>query len=150
MNETIKDRTKKFIEHKNITVSRFEELCDLSNGYISSMRKGYGREKLENVLKAFPELSRNWLLFGEGEMLNVCGDRNIVGNSAGRDLNIAQWDREEGKERDDMSIDAFARRLLDMQENLQKQLVALGEAVNSKDEQINKLLSIIDKLTDKQ
>lgn len=50
-------------------VSRFEEKCGLSNGYISSMRKGFGANKLNNVLNEFPELSRDWLLFGEGEML---------------------------------------------------------------------------------
>lgn len=33
------------------------------------MRKGIGVEKLENVLSAFPDLNRDWLLYGEGEML---------------------------------------------------------------------------------
>ena len=47
----------------------FETKCDLSNGYVTSMRKGFGRQKLENVLKAYPELNREWLLYGEGEML---------------------------------------------------------------------------------
>lgn len=68
---SIKNRTKKFIEYKGLTVSGFEELCDLSNGYISSMRKGYGREKLNNVLNAFPDLNRDWLLYGEGDMIKV-------------------------------------------------------------------------------
>jgi phage repressor protein C with HTH and peptisase S24 domain len=34
------------------------------------MRKGLGTGKLENVLNAFPELNREWLLYGEGKMLN--------------------------------------------------------------------------------
>jgi phage repressor protein C with HTH and peptisase S24 domain len=34
------------------------------------MRKGLGEDKLNNVLNTFPQLSRNWLLFGEGDMLN--------------------------------------------------------------------------------
>jgi len=33
------------------------------------MRKGLGIEKLENVLNAFPDLSREWLLYEEGEMI---------------------------------------------------------------------------------
>ena len=65
----IKDRVYLFLNHKNITVKRFEEECDLSNGYISSMRKGFGVQKLNNVLKKYPELNREWLLYGEGEML---------------------------------------------------------------------------------
>lgn len=67
---TIKERTYSFIEYKGITVKKFEELCGLSNGYISSMRKGFGTDKLNNVLTMFPELNREWLLYGEGEMLN--------------------------------------------------------------------------------
>lgn len=38
------------------------------------MRKGFGSEKLENVLKAFPDLNRDWLLYGEGEMLKKAHD----------------------------------------------------------------------------
>lgn len=67
--ETIKSRVYAFLEHIGMPVSRFEEKCGLSNGYISSMRKGFGANKLNNVLNEFPELSRDWLLFGEGEML---------------------------------------------------------------------------------
>lgn len=67
----IKERTYKFIDFKGISVKRFEELCNLSNGYVSSMRKGFGGEKLNNVLNAFPDLSREWLLYGEGEMLKA-------------------------------------------------------------------------------
>ena len=68
---TIKERTKEFIDYKNLTVSRFEEMCGLSNGYVAAMRKGYGAEKLNNVLTVFPELNRDWLLYGEGTMLKT-------------------------------------------------------------------------------
>lgn len=85
---SIKERVKKFIEHKNLAVSRFEEICGLSNGYIASMRRGFGQGKLSNVLRAFPDLNREWLLYGEGEMINnaftitssaqeIIGDINI-------------------------------------------------------------------------
>lgn len=65
----IKDRIYLFVEAKGISIKRFEELCSLSNGYVSSMRKGFGAEKLNNVLTSFPDLNREWLLYGEGEML---------------------------------------------------------------------------------
>lgn len=77
---TIKERTKKFIDYKKITVSKFEELCDLSNGYIAAMRKGYGTEKLNNVLTAFPELNREWLLYGEGTMLKTEAKMTPIGD----------------------------------------------------------------------
>jgi SOS-response transcriptional repressor LexA len=71
MGNTIKERTLEFIKHKNISVKEFEARCGLSNGYVTAMRKGYGADKLNNVLTEFPELNRDWLLYNEGEMLNV-------------------------------------------------------------------------------
>lgn len=52
-------------------MKEFERRCKLSTGYVTSMRKGYGIEKLNNVLRAFPDLNRDWLLYGEGEMLKT-------------------------------------------------------------------------------
>lgn len=70
MGTTIKERTLEFIKYKEISVKEFEIRCGMSNGYVSSMRKGFGADKLGNVLSAFPELNREWLLYGEGEMLS--------------------------------------------------------------------------------
>ena len=53
----------------------FETKCGLSSGYVTSMRKGFGSDKLNNVLTAFPELNRDWLLYGEGEMLKSPPER---------------------------------------------------------------------------
>ena len=69
MEKTIKDRVKDFIEYKGLKMKDFESMCGLSTGYVTSMRKGFGREKLNNVLTAFPDLNRDWLLYGEGEMI---------------------------------------------------------------------------------
>lgn len=67
----IKNRLIQFIQHKGMTNKAFEESCGMSNGYISSMRKGLGPEKLNNVLTKYPELNRDWLLYGEGSMLRT-------------------------------------------------------------------------------
>ena len=66
---SVKERVYEFCSERGIKIRDFERACDLSNGYISSMRTGFGREKLNNVLSAYPDLSREWLLYGEGEML---------------------------------------------------------------------------------
>ena len=65
----IKERTLKFIEYKGLKMGQFEQTCKLSSGYVKAMRIGFGRDKLNNVLTQFPELNREWLLYGEGEML---------------------------------------------------------------------------------
>lgn len=66
---TTKERTLRFIAYKGLSIKKFEEICGLSNGYLNSMRSGYGKGKLEQVLYAFPELNRDWLVYGEGEMI---------------------------------------------------------------------------------
>lgn len=68
---TTKDRTLRFITLKGLSVKKFEEMCGLSNGYINSMKSGYGSNKLSQVLSVFPELNRDWLVYGEGEMLKI-------------------------------------------------------------------------------
>jgi len=77
--QTIKDRTLTFINSIGITKKEFERRCDLSNGYLNAMRKGFGGDKLNNVLAAFPELNREWLLYGEGEMLLNAFSRPAAG-----------------------------------------------------------------------
>ena len=69
MEESVKSRTIEFVKAKGIKMKVFEERCGLSSGYVTSMRKGFGPDKLTGVLKAFPELNRNWLLYGEGKMM---------------------------------------------------------------------------------
>lgn len=91
----VKQRILDFIKYKGISIKRFEEICQLSNGYISSMRKGFGSDKLNNVLNSFPDLNRDWLLYGEGEMIKPIqsvGDisnSNVVGvNVSGKDVHV--------------------------------------------------------------
>lgn len=74
MNNSIKERTIEFVKFKGITMKSFETKCGLSSGYVTSMRKGFGSDKLNDVLTAFPELNRDWLLYGEGSMLK---DENV-------------------------------------------------------------------------
>lgn len=66
---TTKDRLLKYIEHTGLATSRFENLCGLSNGYVRNLKSQIGEDKLSNILNVFPELSKIWLLTGEGSML---------------------------------------------------------------------------------
>ena len=92
MEDNVKQRIREFCKLRHLTISAFENAGNLSNGYVSSIRKSIGAEKLESILSAFPELNREWLLYGEGEMLkphqpqvvqnNFIGDNNFVNGSA--------------------------------------------------------------------
>lgn len=84
MEKTVKQRLMKFAEFRNLSISKFESLCGLGNGYVGKLKSEPGSRKLEDILKAFPELNRAWLLFGEGEMLKsditISGDITVNGN----------------------------------------------------------------------
>lgn len=60
-----------FAGFRNLSISKFESLCGLGNGYVGKLKSEPGSRKLEDILKTFPELNRAWLLFGEGEMLKT-------------------------------------------------------------------------------
>jgi transcriptional regulator with XRE-family HTH domain len=76
-NEGQKERIKRLISSLNITTKGFEMKCGLSNGYVSSIRKGIGYKAIEQISDAFPNVNIIWLLTGEGEMyLNECIEEN--------------------------------------------------------------------------
>ena len=86
-NQSIKDRLKIYIKYLGIGQSKFEKQCNLSNGYINNSKGNFGASKLEYILKSYPELNREWLLYGEGEMLkssvsieNGDGSTQVIGD----------------------------------------------------------------------
>lgn len=74
----MKDRIKAFMAYRGIGQSKFEKLAGLSNGTINNIKNGLGVRKAEQVLSAFPELSRVWLFTGEGEMVNYDNHRTTI------------------------------------------------------------------------
>ena len=65
----VKERLLSFIKYNGLSNLAFEKACGLSNGYIRNFKGNLGNDKLANILSAFPELSKEWLLYGEGSML---------------------------------------------------------------------------------
>ncbi len=85
----VKVRIKQFCESQGITVSAFEKSIGVANGYVNSISKSIGIEKICRILEKYPILDLEWLLTGKGDMLRVdsaqtsSGDNspNIQGNS---------------------------------------------------------------------
>lgn len=65
----IKERIYRLCSEQGLTIAKFEKECGFSNGYVSSIRKNIGIDKLDSILRIFPNLNRDWLLYGTGEML---------------------------------------------------------------------------------
>lgn len=68
--DNIKERLLQIIDHEKISVSQFERRSGLSNGYIKNIRKSISTDKLDGILRAFPDINRDWLIRGEGDMIS--------------------------------------------------------------------------------
>lgn len=86
-NNTTKDRILIFIEYKGFSKKRFEEMCGFGNGSVNNT-DFTKLDSLKKVLTAFPELNKNWLLFGEGEMLNTSQNVGDINNSNVSGVNV--------------------------------------------------------------
>lgn len=132
----LKDRILAYINYLQISVSEFERNSGLSNGYIKNFKGQLGVEKLENILKAYPELNYSWLVRGEGEMLKPgvqqisYGDMSPNLNGKGNSVNFVTED-----------LKLFIEEL-SAQRRISERTLCLLE---KKDEQIDRLISIIEK-----
>ena len=78
MQLTVKQRLVQYLKYKKIGQNRFESLAGLSNGYISNLKTSPSVDKAEKIFVAAPDLNRDWLLRGEGEMLNVMNELESI------------------------------------------------------------------------
>ena len=62
------DRIKKIIEYKEISTRQFCLKVGVANGFLDKV-KDVGSEKIVKILYAFPDISPEWLLTGNGAML---------------------------------------------------------------------------------
>lgn len=65
----VKDRVKAYCKAQNTTVTAFETSIGVSNGYVNSISKSIGIDKVATILEKYPNLNLEWLLTGIGSML---------------------------------------------------------------------------------
>ena len=68
---TLKERIQVYCQYKGISVSQFERLAGLSNGYFKDGSKMPRPDKISKILSIFPDINRNWLLHEEEPMLKT-------------------------------------------------------------------------------
>ncbi len=66
---TVKDRLKAYIKSQGLKTRSFEISIGASNGYVNGLVNTIGPKYLNKILEIYPNLNREWLLFGEGNML---------------------------------------------------------------------------------
>ena len=68
----VPERLELLLKHFKINQKQLSKLADLSENTISNAKKGKNIPNIDffnNISKAFPNLSPNWLYRGEGEMI---------------------------------------------------------------------------------
>lgn len=74
MENSVKQRLIEFLKYLKIGQNKFEKLVGISNGYIAHLKANPSPEKINMICSVYPELNRDWLLYGEGSMLRGSGE----------------------------------------------------------------------------
>jgi hypothetical protein len=119
---TLKERVKAYCSYKKITIAQFERASGLSNGYFNQVSGSPSKDKLSNILKEFPDLNRDWLLYEEGEMLN----QNAALQTHPQEESIS-----------------IPRSVWSVIENQAASLKAKDESLKIKDEQMGEVISML-------
>lgn len=64
----LKERLKDYINSKNLTIRDFEKSIGVSNGYVNSISRSVGIEKVNQILENYPNMNLEWLFTGKGQM----------------------------------------------------------------------------------
>jgi len=67
---TVKERLIYFLKTTNIKQKEFNEKINVSKGYIGAISQSPSNTILNRITKHFPDLNIEWLLTGNGKMLN--------------------------------------------------------------------------------
>jgi hypothetical protein len=128
----VKERLREFIKFRKISERAFcERIGGVSFSYVNSIRKSIQPDKLKRITNAFPELNPIWLMTGDGEMLHSGNTNQISGNGntavAGNGNKVTAND---------------IAGMIELQKGYQA-------IIKEKDAQINRLISVIEKLSGK-
>lgn len=76
---SVKNRLLDFIHFKEMTVRDFEKSINSSNGYVNSISKSIGIDKINLIIENYPNINIDWLFTGRGEMLkSYINDSNVL------------------------------------------------------------------------
>lgn len=75
---SVKERLKKFIASECIAINEFEKGIGVANGYVNSISKSIGIDKINTIIEKYPNLSLEWLFSGNGDMLKLNSSKNYM------------------------------------------------------------------------
>lgn len=127
----VKERIRAYIKTLNISEREFCRQIGVSVSYVNSIRTSIQPDKMKAISDKFPELNPVWLITGDGEMLQKGNINQVSGDSnttvAGNGNRVTTND---------------ISSMIELQKGYQAM-------IKEKDDQINRLISVIEKLSDK-
>ena len=133
----ITDRIKQFIDFKEITNYKFCQIIGVSNGFLTKSR-AISSDKIELIIKHFPDINLYWLITGRGEMIRgmeEVGHKKSISN-AGNAVNLIDSHKNNIKYNDEV-INAKNREI----QLLEKQIQLLEKQIQLLEKQIQLLES---------
>ena len=122
----VKERLREYIKTLNISEREFCRQIGVSSSYVNNIRQSIQPDKMKAIGEKFPELNPMWLLTGDGTMRNrISGNNNTA--VAGNGNQVTTND---------------IAGLIELQKGYQ-------EMIKEKDSQIARLISVIEKLSEK-
>ena len=129
----LSNRLKQLAHEKRVSIRELERIMHVANGYVSGIGETMGADKAENILQRFPDVSRDWLLFGDGGMLRGIsniqigdGNMNHQGNTTNTTTNNYQGLCEQANKRND---DVIVRMLETLTEQGKRHLDIIDKAI---------------------
>ena len=127
----VKERLREYIKVLGISEREFCRRIGVATSYVNSIRTSIQPDKMKSIGEQFPELNPMWLITGDGEMLQRANVNQVSGDSnttvAGNGNKVTTND---------------IAGMIELQKGYQAML-------KEKDAQINKLISVIEKLSTK-
>lgn len=140
-NQTVKERLKIFISYLGIGQSKFEQEVGLSNAYVNNIRVSIQPKTLEKIVRRYPELSRAWLLTGDGDMLRPS---DVDATSQ------AQSATENADQRQQGNGNSNTQNVSGDPKNLTEALKIINDLSKKNQEMTERLFVIVERLLDKQ
>ena len=140
------DRFLQYLEYKGVTENKATVDCELSKGLLGQAKSGksdLGNKTIEKVLSFYQDLSRVWLLTGEGEMLKSDVSQTSKGDNtiqvSGNNVDMRNINQSKGSGGDAKRIKELEQRIEELTEDKRR----LQEMVDKMQQQITKLLEKI-------
>lgn len=117
------DRLLRYLNSKGISENKATNECGLSKGLICQAKSGkadIGNKAVEKILETYTDLSRVWLLTGEGSMLKDSHEETPAPSQGGQESAVVELLKEQNAELQ-AKVDALNQRIGELQALLKRE-----------------------------